>query len=578
MSKKMFKMPSVSSLSRKRSTVKWGKGSSSAAPKIAPVKAPKEVKEKAAAKPKPALHYSHVEDLVLLKGASGLQQSISSLEALHSAILSGSSDMRVSEKMDGSPSLVFGYLQDDDRFFVATKAFFNKVPKINHSVEDIRRNYGHSEDLCKKLEAALLYLPEVCRPGRVFQGDLLFASVSDLEQHEGVCSFCANTVTYTVRKGHRDYAAINMAYFGLCVFAELKLGFGGVYAHTYDVPEKTFLPSSNVFVMSSVLEDLRSAYYPVEMQRKFADAMQAAQSVVFSDEDHAALAAKSSEIMRYINNAIRLSKVPNAVDCGDDMGSCLPALVPLFEVHAALTKAKDVLSLALSVLRRFSTTINGDRSKGEGFVFFDPQSGEPIKIVDRTEFSRLNFQRNEGTTHVLAVGRMNPPTHGHERVINAVLETARKHQCGHSVFVSSKHDPVNNPLSVESKMDHLRTLFPGVDFVVSDADAPNFLHHVTRLYREGVRHLILVAGSDRLEHSCAAIEAQNGHPDYFRLNQIDRVSSGKRDEDSISATAMREYVREGSKQLFLLGLPSTSTLQHSRQLYDELRSMMSPLD
>ena len=48
---------------------------------------------------------------------------------------------------------------ENGRFFVGTKSVFNKVPKINYTSADIRRN--HSGVVAEKLSACLTYLVEL---------------------------------------------------------------------------------------------------------------------------------------------------------------------------------------------------------------------------------------------------------------------------------------------------------------------------------------------------------------------------------------------------------------------------------
>ena len=53
---------------------------------------------------------------------------------------------------------------------------------------------------------------------------------------------------------------------------------------------------------------------------------------------------------------------------------------------------------------------------------------------------------------VLAYGRMNPPTKGHEQVINKVHEVAKEHNAVHKVVLSHSHDSSKNPLPADVKV------------------------------------------------------------------------------------------------------------------------------
>ena len=69
--------------------------------------------------------------------------------------------------------------------------------------------------------------------------------------------------------------------------------------------------------------------------------------------------------------------------------------------------------------------------------------------------------------HVLAFGRMNPITNGHETVVNKVHEIAKKHNAGHTVVVSHSQDAKKNPLTGEQKVKHAKHAFPGTNVVAS---------------------------------------------------------------------------------------------------------------
>ena len=50
---------------------------------------------------------------------------------------------------------------------------------------------------------------------------------------------------------------------------------------------------------------------------------------------------------------------------------------------------------------------------------------------------------------VMAFGRMNPPTVGHQKLVNKVRELADRHNAHHEVIVSHSQDAQKNPLSQE---------------------------------------------------------------------------------------------------------------------------------
>ena len=118
-------------------------------------------------------HSTHIEENFLVNGKQGLLDTVEGLQYIIDTIGSGKPD--VSTKIDGAPAVFFGWSKDG--FFVATKAIFNKVPKINYSNDDIDNN--HDGDLADKLKIALEYLRDITpKDGSVYQGDVLFSKSS----------------------------------------------------------------------------------------------------------------------------------------------------------------------------------------------------------------------------------------------------------------------------------------------------------------------------------------------------------------------------------------------------------------
>ena len=144
-------------------------------------------------------HLEHLEDEIINNGVSGGKPAISFLMSL-SDMLQGYSKkkMNVTVKWDGAPAIFAGTNPENGKFFVGTKSIFNKTPKINYTVADIKKNHGGG--LADKLIVALKYFPKLNISG-VWQGDLLYTQ-DDLKKAEvgGDTSviFTPNTITYAV--------------------------------------------------------------------------------------------------------------------------------------------------------------------------------------------------------------------------------------------------------------------------------------------------------------------------------------------------------------------------------------------
>ena len=155
-------------------------------------------------------------------------------------------------------------------------------------------------------------------------------------------------------------------------------------------------------------------------------------------------------------------------------------------------------------------------------------------------------------------GRFNPPTIGHEKLVDAVKDAGGS---SYRVYVSQSHDSKKNPLDPTAKLGYLKTMFPGVKFEL----VGTVLKIVTGLHDEGWKNIILVVGSDRVADFERLLNDYNGVEDkphgYYNFDSIEVKSAGQRDPDAegaegMSASKMRVAATEDDYNSFKNGLPS----------------------
>ena len=181
---------------------------------------------------------------------------------------------------------------------------------------------------------------------------------------------------------------------------------------------------------------------------------------------------------------------------------------------------------------------------------------------------------------VLAFGRMNPPTTGHEVLVKKVKDVAKEVGGSHHVVLSHSQDAAKNPLSAEQKVKHAKRFFPGTNISVSDKESPSFLTQAAKLHKQGVTHLHMVAGSDRIPEYQKLLKKYNGtHEDaLFNFKKITVHSAGERDPDAegvegMSASKMRSLASAGKHKEFKEGLPK-NLQQHHKEVMNTLRSAL----
>lgn len=178
---------------------------------------------------------------------------------------------------------------------------------------------------------------------------------------------------------------------------------------------------------------------------------------------------------------------------------------------------------------------------------------------------------------VMAFGRFQPPTNGHELLVNAVKKIAEKQEADHVIFASRTQDKKSNPLPVDRKVYYLKRMFPKTNFIAADEKIRTFVEAAAALSKK-YKHLVMVAGSDRVPEYKRILEKYNGS-DAFSFETIEVVSAGERDPDAdtaagMSGTKMRDAAKKGDYQSFKKGLPRNFTDIDGKRLMNEIRQAL----
>ena len=200
----------------------------------------------------------------------------------------------------------------------------------------------------------------------------------------------------------------------------------------------------------------------------------------------------------------------------------------------------------------------------------------------KTFLEKLQEESGAEKHHVLAFGRMNPPTTGHLKMINKVREVAKKTGGTHSVVTSHSQDSKKNPLSAKQKIKHLERYSPGTHFEASTKEHPTILHHASKAHAAGVTHLHVVAGSDRVKEMHDILHKYNGKTGthgHYNFKKITVHSAGHRDPDAggetgMSGTKMREHAKNKDFHSFRQGVPAHVSDKHAHELMHDTRKGM----
>ena len=190
-------------------------------------------------------------------------------------------------------------------------------------------------------------------------------------------------------------------------------------------------------------------------------------------------------------------------------------------------------------------------------------------------------------THaVLAFGRMNPPTTGHEKFIKKTHDIAKK--VGGKAHVVASHSEGNskNPIPQKKKIQYLKKVaHPDVHVSGSSKDSPSILHHASKLHAAGHQHLHVVAGGDRKEEFHKTLHKYNGKSGahgHYNFKSITVHSAGQRDPDShdtkgVSGTKMREHAHNNDHESFKKGLPK-ALHPHKDEIMHHIKNVNEDID
>ncbi len=201
--------------------------------------------------------------------------------------------------------------------------------------------------------------------------------------------------------------------------------------------------------------------------------------------------------------------------------------------------------------------------------------GEQRKIDGFSKFLEAKQK-----TAVFSFGRLNPPTIGHQKLLQKIIQTSRKESGYACLFVSISQDAKKNPLSASKKITYIKKMFPKEARQIEIKDSHTVLDALVDL-DEKYDRIVMVVGSDRVGDFKSLLNKYNGvdsQHGYYKYEDIQIVSAGERDPDAegatgMSASKMRAAAASSDYDSFALGMPDT--FKDGERLYKDIRLGMN---
>ena len=192
------------------------------------------------------------------------------------------------------------------------------------------------------------------------------------------------------------------------------------------------------------------------------------------------------------------------------------------------------------------------------------------------KFRKL-FEKTESV--VFTFGRFNPPTTGHEKLLDKVKKIAGSDD--YFIYPSHSQNPKKDPLPFAKKVAYMRDMFPQHKRnITTKNNLKTVLDIAVYLHDMGYKELNMVVGSDRVIEFKKLLNTYNGQEKrhgFYDFDNIEVFSAGDRDPDSegvtgMSASKMRAAASNNNYEEFKKGLPRT--FRNGEKLFKDVRKGM----
>ena len=217
-------------------------------------------------------------------------------------------------------------------------------------------------------------------------------------------------------------------------------------------------------------------------------------------------------------------------------------------------------------------------SKDGKLVKLDPQNPEePTQQNGEEETGDGSGKVDQGSVSI-TFGRFNPPTVGHEKLLDKVAKEAKTSGGEYRIYPSRSEDPKKNPLDAGTKIKYMRQAYPDhANAIVDSPDMRTIFDVLSALDNDGYSSVNIVVGGDRVSEFNSLAQKYNG--DLYTFDEIKVVSAGGRDPDAegvegMSASKLRKAAAEDDFDTFSKGMSKGLGKEGTEKLYLTLRQAM----
>ena len=368
------------------------------------------------------IHIEHFEDEIFNRGPESVKDMLSKIKNFN---------YKVSVKYDGSPSIVCGKDPMDNRFFVGTKAAFSKKPTLIKDDKDL--DQIKDKKLRHKLSECFCYLSKL-NLNSVYQGDMLY-TLDSLKfkciRDKKYITFTPNTLVYGIEEGTKEYAKILSSKLGIVFHTEYRgnmlydmypnfepdLNFYHKDIFMVDPKIKGDIKGFNTTFIEKLIQSInnKDMLSMMDYFNKFASKMLFVRPKSFYNKlikqgielNNTTIDLFVREYFKHLLEEYNRKIFPN-LKSKRGKKNRREELFGIFkyvkeneelfksflEVKSFLVSFKRIIMWYLESLNQTKIQCINERNNfinGEGFVLVDNETNQPIKLVNRIEFSNRNF-------------------------------------------------------------------------------------------------------------------------------------------------------------------------------------------
>ena len=204
------------------------------------------------------------------------------------------------------------------------------------------------------------------------------------------------------------------------------------------------------------------------------------------------------------------------------------------------------------------------------------ETGGEAPAAEKPAMVPPEVEKTKGTL-TIAFGRFNPPTTGHEKLLDTVASESDE---GDYIIVPSRsQDKKKNPLDPDTKVSVMRQMYPKhSEKIINDPANRTIFDVLKKAHNDGYTNVRILGGADRVKEFEKLTGSYNGK--LYQFDNVEVKSAGDRDPDAegtegMSASKQRKAAAENDFDSFRKGVPKSMDDKAAKMLFNTLRKSMA---